>query len=148
MLLIANLVISVALTIAVFATKNSLINYQLDHQHITDPDQRAVLRSTYSYGIWVRAVGNVVASVIYVFLVRSLIRGRRSAYRRVLTLGIAGIAGLLLLWATPYPAWMRVEQIVQALVLAALLYFVTRPAVRSHFPKGLGNGGLFARMRR
>jgi len=32
---------------------------------------------------------------------------------------------------------MRVEQLVQALVLAALVYFVLRPEVRTHFAKGL-----------
>ena len=52
-------------------------------------------------------------------------------------LGIAGIVGLALLQATPYPAWMRAEQAVQAIVLALLVYFVTRPEVRSHFASGL-----------
>jgi hypothetical protein len=146
-LLIANLVVSIALTIAVFATRKSLINYQLDHRHITDPAQRSLLRSTYSYGIWARAAGNIIASVVYVFLVRSLIRGRRSAYRRVVMLGILGIVALLLVWTTPYPTWMRVEQIGQALILAALLYFVTRPEVRSHFPKGARRPGRFGRLR-
>jgi hypothetical protein len=32
---------------------------------------------------------------------------------------------------------MRAEQLVQAAVLGGLLYFVTRPAVRAHFAKGL-----------
>jgi hypothetical protein len=38
---------------------------------------------------------------------------------------------------TPYPAWMRAEQLLQALVLAALLWFVLRPEVRAHFAPGL-----------
>lgn len=134
-LLLLNLALSVAVTIAVVATRNSLVEFQLDHRHITDPQQRAILRGAYSAGIWGRAVGNIVASVVYTFLVRALLRGRRWAYRRVIFLGIAGIVGLLLLFATPYPSWMRVEQVLQALVLAALLYFVRRPEVRSHFPK-------------
>ncbi len=134
-LLLINLTLSIAVTIAVFANKNSLIAYQLDHRHITDPDQRRILRDSYSAGIWGRAVGNIVISVVYAFMVRALIRGRRWAYRRVVILSIVGIAGLAILWATPYPAWMRVEQVLQTLVLAALLYFVTRPAVKSHFPQ-------------
>jgi hypothetical protein len=133
-LLVLNLALSIGVTIAVFATRNSLITYQLDHRHITDPDQRVLLRHSYSVAIWGRAAGNVVASVIYAFLVRALIRGRRWAYRRVVTLGGIGIVALGLLWLTPYPAWMRVEQVLQACVLAALLYFVLRPEVRSHFP--------------
>jgi MFS family permease len=132
-LLITNLALSIVLTILVFALKDSIITYQLDHRHITDPDTRASLRSAYSAGVWGRAIGNVVVSVIYAYLVRALLRGRRWAYRRVILLGIFGIIALGLLWLTPYPSWIRVEQIVQSLVLAALLYFVTRPAVREHF---------------
>jgi peptidoglycan/LPS O-acetylase OafA/YrhL len=132
-LLLVNLGLSILLTVVVFAMKNSIINYQLDHRHITDPDLRATLRDAYSTAIWTRAVGNVVVSVLYVFLVRALLRGRRWAYRRVILVGIAGIVGLAVLWATPYPAWMRVEQILQSLVLAALVYCVTRPDVREHF---------------
>ena len=44
---------------------------------------------------------------------------------------------MLLIQASPYPTWMRVEQLAQAVVLAGLLYFVTRPAVRAYFAKGL-----------
>ena len=135
-LLLINLGLSIGVTIAVFALKNSLITYQLDHGHITDPDQRRILRTSYSAGIWARAAGNIVVSVVYAFTVRALIRGRRWAYRRVLVLSIVGIVGLAILWVTPYPAWMRIEQVLQTLVLAALFYFVTRPAVKSHFPKG------------
>ena len=32
-----------------------------------------------------------------------------------------------------YPAWVDVEQVVQAVVLLAILWTVTRPAVRRHF---------------
>ncbi len=89
------------------------------------------------YSIVGRVVGNIVLSVVYVFLVRALLRGRRWAYRRVIWLGSAGIVALLALQATPYPGWMRAEQLVQALVLAALVYFVLRPPVRAHFAKDL-----------
>ena len=44
-----------------------------------------------------------------------------------------GIVGLVILQATPYPTWMRVEQLLQAVILAALLWFVLRPGVRAHF---------------
>jgi hypothetical protein len=132
-LLLANLALSVLLTVLVLADKNSIITFQLDHRHITDPAQRAELRSVYANSMWGRVLGNVVASVVYVFLVRALLRGRRWAYRRVIWLGIIGIVALGVLWVTPYPAWMRVEQVVQSLVLLALVWFVTRPEVREHF---------------
>jgi hypothetical protein len=145
-LLLVNLVLSILLTILVFAMKDSIITYQLDHRHIVDPTERADLRSAYSASIWGRAAGNVIVSVVYVFLVRALLRGRRWAYRRVILLGILGIVALGALWLTPYPAWMRVEQIVQSLVLAALVYFVTRPDVREHFRTAPGaNLGRFRR---
>lgn len=145
-LLVTNLALSIILTILVFAMKNSIITYQLDHRHITDAHTRDTLRSAYSTTIWARAAGNVVVSVIYVFLVRALLRGRRWAYRRVVLLGVLGIVALGLLWLTPYPAWVRVEQLVQSLVLAALVYFVTRPAVREHF--GSAPGADLGRFRR
>lgn len=55
----------------------------------------------------------------------------------MILLGIAGIIALLALQATPYLVWIRVEQLLQALILAALVYFVLRPGVRAHFAKGL-----------
>ena len=132
-----NLGLSVLLTITVLIARHSVVAYQLDHRHITDPAQRDILRRSYSAGIWGRVVGNVVLSVVYVFLVRALLRGRRWAYRRVILLGGIGIFGLLLVQLTPYPPWMRAEQVLQALVLGALLWFVLRPAVRAHFAPDL-----------
>ena len=66
-----------------------------------------------------------------------MLRGRRWAYRRVILIGGVGILGLLIIQTTPYPAWMRVEQLLQAVILAGLLWFVLRPEVRAHFATGL-----------
>jgi hypothetical protein len=132
-LLLVNLGLSLVLTVVTVIARHSIVNYQLDHRHITDPDQRALLRNSYSYAILTRVVGNIVVSVVYVFLVRALLRGRRWAYRRTILLGSLGIVGLLILQASPYPAWMRAEQLVQAVVLGGLLYFVLRPQVKAHF---------------
>ncbi len=136
-LLAANLTLSIALTIATILLRHSIVNYQLDHRHITDPTQRQILRDSYSYGIVSRAVINVAVSVVYVFLVRALLRGRRWAHRRVILISVAGIVGLGILQLTPYPTWIRVEQVLQAIVLATLLWLVLRPPVRSHFAPGL-----------
>lgn len=136
-LLLTNLGLSVLLTITVLIARHSVVAYQLDHRHITDPAQRDALRRGYTAGIYGRIFGNVVLSVVYVFLVRALLRGRRWAYRRVILLGVLGIIALVGVQLTPYPAWMRAEQLVQALVLAALVWFVLRPAVRAHFAPGL-----------
>jgi hypothetical protein len=136
-LLVLNLVVSIVLTIATLLTRHSIVTYQLDHRHITDPAQRQTLRDSYTAGIVTRAVANVVVSVVYAFLVRALFRGRRWAYRRVILIGAVGILGLVILQFSPYPTWMRVEQLLQALILAALLWFVLRPGVRAHFASGL-----------
>jgi hypothetical protein len=136
-LLVGNLGLSIVLTVAVLLARHSVINYQLDHRHISNPAERDTLRSSYSASLWGRVIGNIVVSIVYVYLVRALLRGRRWAYRRVVLIGALGIVGLLLIQATPYPPWMRVEQVAQALVLAALLYFVLRPEVRAYFAKGL-----------
>jgi hypothetical protein len=136
-LLVLNLAISIILTIATLLTRHSIVSYQLDHRHITDPAQRQTLRDSYTAGIVTRAIVNVVVSVVYVFLVRALFRGRRWAYRRVVLIAGVGIVGLAVLQASPYPTWMRVEQLLQALILAALLVFVLRPEVRAHFDTGL-----------
>ena len=136
-LLIANLVLSLLLTVVTIVARHSIVNYQLDHRHITDPAIRESLRSSYIGAIVSRVIGNIVVSVVYVFLVRALFRGRRWAYRRVVWLGGIGILGLILLQLTPYPPWMRIEQLVQALVLAVLVYEVRRPEVRAHFAEHL-----------
>jgi hypothetical protein len=136
-LLAVNLALSISLTIATLVARHSIVNFQLDHRHITDPTQRQTLRNGYVYAIVLRAVVNVVVSVAYLFLIRALLRGRRWAYRRVVLVGAAGIIGLVVLQFTPYPTWMRIEQVLQAVVLATLLWFVLRPEVRAHFAKGL-----------
>lgn len=136
-LLAVNLGLSIILTIVTLVLRHSLVNYQLDHRHITDPQRRTDLKHSYTAGIVGRVFGNIVVSVVYVFLVRALLRGRRWAYRRVIWLGIVGIVGLVLLQLTPYPTWIRVEQLLQAAVLALLVYFVTRSEVRAHFAPGL-----------
>lgn len=135
-LLLTNLGLSVLLTILVLIFRNSVIDYQVAHRHIAGADL-SEQRNAYRVSLWTRVVGNIVVSIVYVFLVRALLRGRRWAYRRVIWLGAVGILGLVLVLATPYPVWMHVEQVLQALVLAALLFFVTRPDVRQHFAKGL-----------
>jgi hypothetical protein len=136
-LLLINLGLSIILTVAVLIARHSVINYQLAHHTITSAHQRSTLRDSYTAALWYRVGGNIVVSVIYVFLVRALLRGRRWAYRRVVVIGIIGIVGLVLIQATPYPTWMRVEQLVQALVLVSLLFFVLRPEVRAHYAKDL-----------
>jgi hypothetical protein len=140
-LLLVNLILSIGLTVVVLLLRHSVIDYQVDHAHlrsnstVSPAEQRRILRDSATISLYSRIAGNVVVAVVYYFLVRSLRRGKRRAYRRVLWLSIAGIASLGLLWTQPYPAWMRIEQVGQGFVLAAILYQVTRPEVRAFFAK-------------
>ncbi|MGX7679365.1 hypothetical protein ACSMXN_10755 [Jatrophihabitans sp. DSM 45814] len=140
-LLIANLAMSLLLTVLVFTFKHSVINYQVAHHHLshdsslTEAEQQRIFRQAANAAIWSRVAGNVVVAIVYVFLVRALLRGRRRAYLRVHWLSIAGIASLALLWINPYPFWMRAEQVLQAFLLVAILYRVTRSEVRTYFAK-------------
>jgi hypothetical protein len=140
-LLLVNLILSIGLTVVVLLLRHSVIDYQVDHAHLRSEstmsaaEQRRILRDSATLAVYSRVVGNVVVAVVYYFLVRSLLRGRRRAYRRVLWLSIGGIASLGLLWTQPYPNWMRIEQVAQGFVLAAILYQVTRPEVRAYFAK-------------
>jgi hypothetical protein len=140
-LLLVNLILSIGLTIVVLLLRHSVINYQVDHAHLKSnsamslTEQRRILRESATVAVYSRVAGNIVVAIVYYFLVRSLLRGKRSAYRRVLLLSIAGIASLCLLWTQPYPSWIRIEQVGQGFVLAAILYQVTRPEVRAFFAK-------------
>jgi hypothetical protein len=140
-LLLVNLALSIGLTIAVLLLRHSVIDYQVAHAHVranstvSPAEQRRILRGSATVAVYSRVAGNAVVAIVYYFLVRSLLRGRRRAYRRVLWLSVAGIASLGLLWTQPYPNWMRIEQVGQSLVLAAILYQVTRPEVRAFFAK-------------
>jgi hypothetical protein len=140
-LLLVNLILSIGLTLVVLLLRHSVINYQVNHAHLKSnsavslAEQRRILRASATIAVYSRIAGNVVVAVVYYYLVRSLLRGKRRAYRRVLWLSIAGIASLGLLWTQPYPSWMRIEQVGQGFVLAAILYQVTRPEVRAFFAK-------------
>jgi uncharacterized membrane protein len=140
-LLFANLAMSLLLTILVFLFRNSVINFQAAHAHIreganlTRQEQLDLARTSAQIGIWSRVAGNVIVAVVYWFLVRSLLAGKRRAYIRVLWLSVAGIVSLAFLWITPYPTWIRVEQVLQSFILVGILYRVTRPEVRAYFAK-------------
>jgi len=138
-LLLINLGLSILLTLLVFAFRHSVVNFQVSHTRIDRnrpiQPQLNIARTAARVSIYSRAFGNIVVAVVYWFLVRSLLNGKRRAYRRVLLLSILGIVSLIFLWTKPYPNWIRAEQVIQSLVLAAILYQVTRPDVRSFFAK-------------
>ncbi len=135
-LLLVNLGLSAVLALLFAAFHDSLLTYQVSRLRLPPSADVAAVREGLSIGLWSRVVTVVVIAVVYVFLIRRLRLGRRRAYLRVLILSVISLLGVgYLVFSAQYPAWVLVEQGVQALVLLALLWAVTRPAVRSHFAR-------------
>jgi cytochrome bd-type quinol oxidase subunit 2 len=142
-LLLVNLALTALLAVLFAVFHTSLLDYQIQRMGLPDtPSVRAGL----SVGLWSRLVTVAIFGVVYAFVIRSLRRGRRRAYVRVLILSVMGLVGAAyLVFSAQYPAWVDVEQGVQALVLLGLLWAVTRPAVRAHFAKPVTAGADRAR---
>ncbi|KAA2252677.1 hypothetical protein F0L68_34740 [Solihabitans fulvus] len=136
MLLCVNLGLSLVLTVLMFIFRDSVIDYQLAHMSLAPNADLDTVRGILRQAVWSRVISIVVVSLVYVFLVDRLRKGKRGAYRRVILISVIGLAGIgYLIIAGQYPVWMRVEQGLQAVVLAALLWSVTRPEVRARFAK-------------
>ncbi len=135
-LLLVNLGLSVVLTVLVLLFRDSILAYQLDRLALPPGADRSAASAGLSTGLWSRMVGVLVVAVVYAVLVRRLRQGRRRAYLRVLWISIVGLGAIVyLIVSGQYPVWMRIEQILQGLVLLALLWAVTRPAVRDRFAR-------------
>ena len=136
-LMFVNLGLSVLTTIVVLILHNSVIDYQVAHTTIPPGADVEQLRGIYQSSLWGRLAGNVLVSALYVWRSFALRRGSRYAYLRTYYIAIVGLVGILYLIfvSTQYPVWMRVEQVLQGLVLIALLIAVSRPAVRARYAK-------------
>lgn len=136
-LMFVNLGLSVLTTIVVLILHNSVIDYQIAHTPLGPNVNMVQLRTALQGALWGRLAGNVIVSVFYVWRSFALRRGSRYAYVRTYYIAIVGLLALVYLFvvSNQYPVWMRVEQVLQALVLLALLIAVSRPAVRARFAK-------------
>jgi peptidoglycan/LPS O-acetylase OafA/YrhL len=95
------------------------------------------LRQSVPPAVWVRSTIILVVSLFMLLCGMKMRRGRRWAYVRakwIAILGTVGFVGVASL-PGPFPAWMRIEQGVQALVFLALTWMLTRPALASFFPR-------------
>ncbi|GAA3108386.1 hypothetical protein GCM10010464_84100 [Pseudonocardia yunnanensis] len=139
-LLLVNLGLSAVLAVLFAAFHDTLLDYQVAHMALPASADGAAVRASLSAGLWSRAFAVIIVGVVYVFLIRRLRRGVRRAYFRVLVLSVVSLAGIVYLATSgQYPSWVLVEQVIQALVLLALLWAVTRPAVRGHFSRVSGD---------
>jgi hypothetical protein len=138
-LMFVNLGLSVVLTLLMLILHTSLVDYELAHSHLprnATPDQLAVMRKALQGALWGRVAGVVVVSALYVWRAAALRRGSRGAYRRMILICVVGLVGIaVLLTSAQYPVWMRVEQVLQGVVLIALLIAVTRAPVRERYAK-------------
>jgi hypothetical protein len=124
-LLLVNLGFSLVLTVLMFVFRNELVDYQLSHLRPPPGTDLAAMRIQLRSQVWSRSIGVLVVSMVYALLIR-----------RLLWISVAGLLGIVfLIVAGQYPVWMRIEQVAQAVVLASLLWAVTRPAVRARFRK-------------
>jgi hypothetical protein len=135
-LMFVNLGLSVVLTILMLIFHNSIVNYEFARTHVPAGSDPAVVRNTLQAALWGRLAGVVIVSVLYVWRSFSLRAGKRRAYIRLIWICAVGLAGILyLLLGAKYPAWMRVEQVLQGIVLITLLIALTRKPVRDRFAK-------------
>lgn len=136
-LMFINLGLSVLTTILVLIFHTSVIDYQLAHTNIAPGADVDIMRNALQDALWGRLVGSVLVSAVYIWRAFALRRGSRGAYLRLYYIAIVGLLGIayLIFVSTAYPVWMRVEQILQAVVLIGLLIAVSRPAVRDRFAK-------------
>jgi len=135
-LLIANLGLSTVLTVLMLLFRDSVVDHQLAHLSLpagTDIDTtRALLRNA----MWLRVAVTMLASVVYVILIGRLRAGSRWAYVRAVWISVVGLVAVVYLGIDgDYPMWIHVEQVLQAVVLVALVWFLSRPALRAGFKK-------------
>jgi uncharacterized membrane protein len=146
-LMFVNLGLSVVLTILMLIFRNSIINYEFARTQIPAGSDATDVRNALQAALWGRLAGVVVVSALYVWRSFSLRAGKRRAYIRLIWICAVGLAGILYLLAdAKYPGWMRVEQVLQGIVLISLLIAVTRKPVRDRFAKqqqvGFGNSAV------
>ncbi|MER6950667.1 hypothetical protein ABT294_42285 [Nonomuraea sp. NPDC000554] len=88
--------------------------------------------------VWLRGGAVAAASAWLVALSGQAAGGRRAAYVRIRFISTVAPLGIILILVAPdsgYPLWMKVEQGVIGVVLAAVAVLVNRRAVRQAFPK-------------
>ncbi|WP_181782799.1 hypothetical protein [Pseudonocardia pini] len=133
-LLLVNLGLSALLAVLFLIFHSSLLDYQVAHMSLPPGADVAAVREGLGAGLWGRVAGVVVIGLVYTVLLRRIRAGHRRAFVRVLILSVISLLGIAYLLSTgQYPVWVDVEQVVQAVVVLALLWAVTRPAVRAHF---------------
>ncbi|MFI5734866.1 hypothetical protein ACIA49_32435 [Kribbella sp. NPDC051587] len=128
-LLFVNLVVSAAFAVLTVAFATNVVDYQLAAGSAKTAEELRI-------SLWIRAAMVLVIAAFYWFIARRMLRGRRGAYVRVRTLSLAGLVAVSYLLATAaYPLWLRGVQVIQWLVLLALVIVTNLRPVRAAFPR-------------
>jgi hypothetical protein len=128
--------LSLLLTILLLIFHNNFVNYELAHTHVPAGSTAAAVRHSLQNALWGRLAGVLVISALYVWRAFRLRDGKRSTYLRMIGICVFGLGYLLYLLASAkYPTWMRVEQVLQGVVLISLLIALARKPVRDRFAK-------------
>ena len=87
--------------------------------------------------VWGRVITELVLGIAYFLFIHLWKRGKFWGYLRMLmTSALAGVSTLSVMTLQgAYPWWLRLEQVVQFIVVAVLFYILTRPAMRRRFAK-------------
>ncbi len=135
-LMFVYLALSLALTILLLIFHNNFVNYELARTRVPAGSTAASVRHTLQVALWGRLVGVLIISALYVWRAFRLRNGKRGTYIRLIGICVFGLAYILYLLASAkYPNWMRMEQVLQGIVLISLLIALTRKPVRDRFVK-------------
>ena len=130
LLLLTNLAVTLVFGCLTLVFRHEVLTYQLARHPGADP--HALERT-----LWTRPIPIVIAGLLYIWVARQLLAGVRRAFRRVQIVSVLGFLAVgWLLVSAAYPNWLRVVQVVQLGLLAALIVAVNRPAVRAAFAAG------------
>jgi len=87
--------------------------------------------------VWGRVIAELIIAGVFFFYAYLWRKGKFWGYARLLTTSGWGALVVTSIIVLPgkYPLWVRFEQIAQAIILALMVWTLTRPEVRKHFAK-------------
>jgi hypothetical protein len=89
-----------------------------------------------SSAVWIRGVIVVVIGALLIVFARRAHRGSRGAYRRMRLMTTVAPIAIVVIVAIPhdgFPAWMKIEQALVGVLLAAAATIVSRGRVRAAY---------------
>jgi uncharacterized membrane protein len=87
--------------------------------------------------VWSRGIAVLISAAICALVVRGAARGKRSSFLRLRLVSAISVVAVAVIVAVPgdFPVWLKAEQAVCGVLLAAVVALVNRPAVRALYRK-------------